>query len=411
MDKAVANYISTFKSDMMLNMPFFGEVFSHVDIVENNSFETACTNGRVIYYNSAFLRSLKKGQRNYILLHELIHIILLHFKRHKGKEEETWNISADYVVNGMLEDVLREAKECGSYMGMPFERPPCGCFLDKYEGQSVEQLYNAIYADNKHNIFKYKIVFLRGRYSRDVQEKPKKVKLTPGDFDLVIELSEEEEAQLEKEIREIVDNAMRNWSKDPSSGVVMREISILKHDKRLPWKRLLRRYLMESDSDDISYDHPERKYLHMEMILPGIGAESIKTNLNNIWAFVDTSGSIDTDELNEFISQLYDICRQFDSTMNIGFWDTRIHEVYKNVSKQKIGDCKTCYSGGTDVNSVYDYLEKEKINPRVLLILTDGQFGAVREDRTKKYRNRTIVVLSPNSWNDQIVQMGKIAKL
>ena len=410
MDKAVANYISAFKSEMMTKMPFFGEVFSHIDVVENNGFETACTNGRVIYYNSAFLRSLRKGQRNYVLLHELIHIILLHFKRHKGKEEEIWNVAADYVVNGVLEDILRIAREHGSYLGIPFDRPPCGCFLEKYDEQSVEELYNAIYGDNKRHKKTYRILLLRSRYDSVIPQKPEKVKPNPGDFDLVIELSEEEEVRLEKEIRDIVEKAAKHWSKDPSKAVVMREINILKHDARLPWKRLLKRYLMESEMDDTSYDHPERKYLHMDMILPGAGVESIKSNLDNIWAFIDTSGSISEEEMNKFISQLYDICRQFDSSMNIGFWDTVMHEVYTNVSKKDIAKCTTSYNGGTDVYAVYDYLEYNKIDPRVMLILTDGFFSMISEDITKKYRKKTIMVLSEEPFG-YIEHMGKVAKL
>lgn len=410
MDKAVADHIAWFKSEMMTKMPFFGEIFSHIDIVENNGFETACTNGRVIYYNASFMKSLKKGQRNYVLLHELIHIILLHFRRHKRKEEEIWNVAADYVVNGLLEEVLREAKKSGSYHGVLFERPPCGCFLEKYEEQSVEQLYNAIYADNRNNKRTYKILLLRNRYDSAIPQKPEKRKLDPGDFDLVVELSEEEERQLEKEVRDIVDNAAKHWSKDPSRAVVMREINILKHDTRLPWKRLLKRFLMEAEMEDTSYDHPERKYLHMDMIVPGIGAESIKSDLDNIWAFIDTSGSISEEELNRFISQLYDICRQFDSSVNIGFWDTCMHEVYTNVSKGDIAKCSTCYNGGTDANAVYDYIEHNKIDPRVMLILTDGCFGMVSEDVTKKYKNRTIMVLSEEPYG-YIEQMGKIAKL
>lgn len=147
----------------------------------------------------------------------------------------------------------------------------------------------------------------------DNQNTDKIAQMNPGDYDLVVELTEEEERILEKEINEIVENALKNWSKDRSSELVKRQLYILKHDKRLPWKKLLKRFLMESEADETSYDHPERKYLHMELIFPGVGSESIKSRLDNIWAFIDTSGSIDEDEMNSFVTQLYEICKQFDS--------------------------------------------------------------------------------------------------
>ena len=409
MDKGVASYISSFKAELMVRMPFWGDILSHVDVVENNGFETACTNGRVIYYNSQFMRSLNKGQRNYILLHELFHIVLLHFKRQNGKDQEIWNVAADYVVNGMLEQLIKETRETSSFMGISFKRPPCGCFLERYDDQSVEEIYNDIYSDNRKKRG-FSILLLRSVYDGSPRNKPEKTKMDPGDFDLVIELTEEEERILEKEINEIVENALKNWSKDRSSELVRRQINILKHDKRLPWKRILKRLLMESEADETSYDHPERKYLHMELILPGVGTESIRSKLDNIWAFIDASGSIDEEEMNAFVTQLYDICRQFDSKANIGFWDTSMHEVFADVSAAKVAECGTYYSGGTDVNAVYDYIEENRIDPRVMLILTDGYFDPPDLNRTKKYRKKTIVVLSEEPYMN-LEHMGKIAKL
>jgi len=408
MDKAVAKYISDFKAELMIKIPFWGDILSHVDVVENNRLETAGTNGKVIYYNSDFLRSLKKGQRNYIILHELFHIVLLHFKRQPNKDEEIWNVASDYVVNGMLDGLAQCVNDYGLFKGIQLMRPPCGCFLDVYDDQSVEEIYNIIYADNrkKHGI---RVLLLRNRYD-SLFEKPEKTRLSAGDFDLVIELSEEEERQLEKEINDIVNNALKNWSKDPSAAIVSRQIRILKHAKRMPWKRILKRLLAESEVEETTYDHPERKYLHMELILPGAGAESIRSKLDKVWAFIDTSGSIGADEMNNFVSQLYDICRQFDSTMNIGFWDTQMHEVYLNVSREGLGKCETSYSGGTDVEAVYDYLDKEKIDPKVVMILTDGCFYPPDVSRVKKYRNKTIMVLSEEPCDD-LSFMGKIAKL
>ena len=408
MDRGVAKYISDLKSELMVKMPFWGDILSHVDVVENNSFETACTNGRVIYYNSSFMRSLSKGQRNYIIFHELFHIVLLHFKRQPNKEEEIWNVAADYVVNGMLDMLAKACANCDSG-GVVFKRPPCGCFLDRYEDQSVEELYNMIYADNKKRKGDFRILLLRRRYNA-IGEKPEKTQMSKGDFDLVIELTEEEERLLEDKINGIVDNAMKNWSKDPTSQLVKRQINVLKHDKRMPWKRILKRFLMESEGDETSYDHPERKYLHMEMILPGAGAESISSKLDNIWAFIDTSGSISEEEMNSFVSQLYQICRQFDSTMNIGFWDTSMHEVYTNVSDKDIAKCATGYSGGTDVNAVYDFLDKNKIDPRVMMILTDGCFDPPDPVRTRKLKGKTIMVLSYETSED-LGHMGRIARL
>ena len=74
------------------------------------------------------------------------HIILLHFRRQKGRDESIWNVAADYVVNGLLEPVSAEYDRYYRRMdcGIRFTRPKQGCFLKEYDGQSVEELYRMI---------------------------------------------------------------------------------------------------------------------------------------------------------------------------------------------------------------------------------------------------------------------------
>ncbi|SCX79424.1 Predicted metal-dependent peptidase [Lachnospiraceae bacterium XBB2008] len=410
MDKALADHISEFRSELMKNMPFFGDIMSHVDVVENNSVETACTNGRVIYYNSSFMHRLSVWQQNYIMMHELMHIILLHFSIKIGMDEHLWNVASDYVVNGLLEEGLGIKEGPSKRYNIGFDKPDFGCFLSSYTGQAVEQLYHALYQDNKNNRRSPYVLLIRDGYGLPVKLKPVKRKMDPGGYDIIFDLTPAEAELLKNEIKKLVDDATKSWSDDPSIQIVAEELNILKHADRLPWKKLLKRFLMEAEAEDTSYDHPERKYLHMELILPGAGTESVRSNLENIWAFVDSSGSISQDELNRFVSELYDICRQFDSNVNIGFWDTSVHDVYTNVAKDDIARCNVNYRGGTDANSVYDYLEKNRIDPKVMLILTDGWFERVSDFRAKQYKRKTIVVLSaPTDRN--VSNLGKVARL
>lgn len=402
--------ISEFRTELMQKMPFYGDILSHLDVVEDNDIESAGTNGRTIYYNRRFVERLNSGQLNYIMMHELFHVLLFHFKRHKGKDGEIWNVAADYVVNGLLDVLIDKNHHNHVDYGIPFEKPPFGCFLDSYEGQSAEELYKTIYEKNIKNPMRHFFIFVLKEYDFNGNAINIKVKINSKDMDLIGNLSKEEIEQLEKEITNLIENAEKNWSKDSSRMLIARQLNILKHEKRIPWKKLLKRFLMEGDAEDTSYDHPERKYLHMDMILPGIAETSVRTKMDHIWAFIDTSASIDSDEMNEFATQLYDICKQFDSTVNIGYWDTEMHEVYMNVSKNRITRCVSYYSGGTDANAIYDYLEENKINPRVMLILTDGYFEPVNEMRVRKYKNKTILVLTNGSKRD-FGGMGKMARL
>ncbi len=403
--------ISDFRTRLLLKMPFYGEMLSRIDIVETGQFETACTNGRVIYYNRRFFEKLTRGQQNYVLMHELFHILLLHFRRDKAKEPEIWNVSADYVVNGLLEPLIRGRDRAGEDYGIEFEKPPMGCFLDHYHGESAEELYSKIYALNKKIKVRKVVLLLADDYSYFDDCNPRLEKLNHKDFDLTVELNERESMQVAGIIRKLVLEGEKKWSKDPSFQLIKRAISILKNEKRIPWKKLLIRFLKNTeDYEDVSYSTPERKYIHMDMILPGTGKITKRTELKGIWAFIDTSGSISEHEMNMFISELYHLCRMFDSELNVGFWDTEMHEVYRNVKPENLTDCTTQYRGGTDACAVYDYISKNNIKPRVMLILTDGCFDPVPHDKVRPYRDKTIIVL-PGNLDDADEYMGKITKL
>lgn len=402
--------ISDFRAQLLLKMPFYGEIISRVDIAATKQVvETAGTNGRVIYYNPEYFKTLTKGQQNYVLMHELFHILLLHFKRDKSKEKEIWNVAADYVVNGLLEPLVSKRLWEYKNYGIEFDKPPSGYYLDNYEGEAVENLYKKIYADNSKNKKKKILLLLSGDYSRSFGRDLASTKLDPKDFDLIIELDEQESRQLSDSIQKLTENAEKKWSNDPSIQLIKRELNILKNEKRISWKKLLKRFLNESEYVDVSYDSPERKYIHMDLILPGEGKMTKKNELKGIWAFIDTSGSISDHEMNMFISELYRLCKQYNSKMNIGFWDTAMHEVYENVKLEDIAKCTTQYSGGTDAEAVYDYIKENNINPHVMLILTDGYFSTVPDYKIKPYRKRTIVVLSDKS-NEMDDYLGKVAK-
>ncbi len=403
--------ISDFRTKLLLKMPFYGEVLSHIDIMQSEEIETAATNGKVIFYNERFFRGLNDGELNYVLMHELFHVILLHFRRRKGRDESIWNVAADYVVNGLLDTLVRNDRRPWRHRdyGIRFIRPKEGCFLEEYRDQSVEELYRMIREDNKDNKRTFRILLLCSRYG-PIRKVSEKRKLDPRDFDLIIIPDESRSEQIAESIRKITEDAAKRFSSDPSMGLIGREIKLLKHDKRLPWKKLLMRFLSAQEAEDVSYDRPERKYLHMEMILPGESDQGRKNDIKDVWAFIDTSGSISEYEMNRFMTQLYRICVQFGTRVNIGFWDTEMHEVYRNVEHKKITDCTSAHYGGTTIRAVYDYIRENRIEPKVMLILTDGYFGDIERSVAAKFKNRTILVLSTEPDED-LSYIGKIARL
>ncbi len=72
----------------------------------DESVETACTDGTVIRWNPAFVDSLSNDEVFGVLVHELMHIALLHTviaKQYAG-QFDLLNIAADLAINSMLDD-------------------------------------------------------------------------------------------------------------------------------------------------------------------------------------------------------------------------------------------------------------------------------------------------------------------
>ena len=71
----------------------------------------------------------------------------------------------------------------------------------------------------------------------------------------------------------------------------------------------------------------------MDLILPGHGPTDDK--LEEIWAFVDSSGSISKDELSQFLTQLHRIVKEFGCITNICYWDTEVTDTYLKIKSEK----------------------------------------------------------------------------
>ncbi len=393
-DEGIRLGLTKFKMDMMRAYPFYGDIMLKIPLIEDKNIPTACTNGRNIRYNPNFFRDLSEGERNYIYLHEVMHIMLLHWKRCGYRDPEIWNVAADWVINSRLDSFKYRMPNY-----IKFNKPLQGCFLDiRYRQDYTEKLYD-IMINQKIKSTKDGCIFIdKRKYDNPIK-----------DLDAPDKLSEEESESTSKMVKAMVQDAMKRRGGEESL-YLPREIMQLVATKKLPWRKLLYDFLQEKEDDESSYFTPERKYIHMDLIVPGIGKKD--DDLGEIWAFIDSSGSIGGDELSQFMTQLYRVAKEFECTFNIAFWDTEVTDVYKGITKKEdILKCMANHSGGTNINCVYDYLRDNHIKPEVMIILTDGYFGTLLNP-DKKLKEKTILVLSKDSADiPDNNDIGRLAKL
>lgn len=94
--------IVALKRKMLVKYPFFGSIVTNVDYKEQKSILTAATDGKTIYYNPEYLKSLSTEEQTFIFAHEVCHIAFNHILRSEGKDPELWNIATDAVINQFL---------------------------------------------------------------------------------------------------------------------------------------------------------------------------------------------------------------------------------------------------------------------------------------------------------------------
>ena len=100
--------------------PFLGELYLRVEKHHRTQAALAATDGFRLYLNTKRLNELPEECLNFVLLHELLHIILRHrYPKNMPFHEKIFrNISFDLVANWLLMSMSLELK----HKGLPIMR-------------------------------------------------------------------------------------------------------------------------------------------------------------------------------------------------------------------------------------------------------------------------------------------------
>ena len=176
---------------------------------------------------------------------------------------------------------------------------------------------------------------------------------------------------------------------------------------KINWRSILRKFLVKSNKKEYTFAHPDKRFLGRKT---ANGKTQVYAgphkygggDLENIKIAIDTSGSITTKDLGIALTQIEDMFKKYNAHAELLYWDTRVRAVYEFDDVDELLKKEPMGGGGTDVNCVFDYFESSKeykmhrkAKPSLLLIFTDGYFGTVDKDYSKKYKN-TVWILHDN---------------
>ena len=355
----------TARVGMLLRASFFGNLATRLKLVNADEWcPTAATDGRNFYYNSRFVDMLKPKEVEFLFGHEVLHCVYDHFGRRGDRDPQLFNIANDYCVNADL-----KKHRVGEFI----TSVPC-LYNPEYEGLSSEEIYDVLYENaEKIDIDKLLEKLLDEHLDGDDETDDGGGKDGKGNRP---RMSAEERAKVRDEIKEamLAAAAASDGAGNLPAGVkrILQDLTAPK----MSWRELLRMQLESTLKSDYTWMRAGRKGWHMDAIMPGQKPDE----LIDIAVMIDASGSIDPHMLRDFISETQGIMEQFQSyKIHVGTFDTRVYNAvqYDSENLDSMTDYEVEGGGGTDFDCIFEYLKEEQIEPKRLVVFTDGYpFGS-----------------------------------
>jgi predicted metal-dependent peptidase len=369
LDREVREKLITARVGLLLRASFFGNLATRLKLVNADEWcSTAATDGRNFYYNSRFIDMLKPKEIEFLFGHEVLHCVYDHFGRRGDRDPMLFNVANDFAVNADL-----KKHRVGEFI----TSVPC-LYDPKYEGKSSEEIYDDLYENaEKINLSDLIDKLLDdhldgegdGEGDEDGDDKDGKGKGRP-------KLSAEERQKIRDEIKEAV---LAAAAASDGAGNLPAGVKRLIQDMTAPkmnWRELLRMQLESTIKSDFTWMRASRRGWHMDAVMPGMKNDE----LIDIAIGIDASGSIDERMLRDFLAETQGIMDQFQSyKIHIFTFDTRVYNPaqYNSDNLDTICDYEVKGGGGTDFDAIYNYLKEEQIEPKRLIVFTDGYpFGS-----------------------------------
>jgi len=363
-DSQVREKIIGARIALLLKAPFFGNLATRLKIENADDWcPTAATDGRKLYYNTEFLKKMPAKQLEFLIGHEVLHLVYDHMGRNGDRDRRLFNCAADYCVNQDLLD-----QKIG-------EKIPVGLYDTKYRGWSAEEVYDDLYKNaDKISIEDLEEMLLDEHLDGDAsdngdgegEEREGKGSGRP-------KLTEEEKKQIRDEIKEAVITAAQTVGAGNLPSGVKRLIKDLT-EPQLNWRELLQQQIQSTIRADYSWTRPSRRGWHVDAVLPGNDLEKEI----DICVAIDASGSMSDDMLKDILSEVKGIMQSYNS-FNLHLWsfDTEVYgaTVFTAENIDEIMDWEVQGGGGTMFEANWQYMVDNDIAPKKFVMFTDGYPG------------------------------------
>lgn len=375
--------ISIQRTKLLLDNPFFGFLAIQLEVIEDaDNTPTMSTDGTNLYVNPKFVQSLSDPELQFVMAHEVMHIALDHIPRLNNRDSSTWNKATDYVINQEL--------AANKSMKMPKD----GLINNAFRSMSAEDIYDTL--------MKQKQQQSKGQDSQDGASQGAKRPETTGvapdpngtpDKDPgksgSIQYPKGTPQQVEKQLADAkvkVSQAIaiakaQNAGTIPQSIQRLIELAKPKQD----WRPILRNYIDDACQQNYSWARQSRHSIahtgNPKPYLPG----TINDGTSHVVVAIDTSGSINQDILNTFISEVQAAADTSSiQKITVIYADAKVHREDTFLLGDVI-QANPKGGGGTDFRDTFEHIRKHHNAAPLVIYFTDmetSSFGTAPDAPT-----------------------------
>ncbi len=372
----------------MQTHPFLSLLLMYLKFVAVSEMKKMSTNGRCIYFSPDFVDKLYKHELDYILCHQIMHIIYGHIWRPYDREGDDYHFACDILINSLLTN-YGFAEKRYAHLGNVYRKIPC-------KDKSVDEMTpEEIFKELPYSLYLFD-ERTRSKFLMDEElwwnEKEDvggsgEVILDLAELDGVLRETQEETGGLsgsgidlkqEWQGRAVSAASFLESCRENNKGAndvpefVKRMIDKMK-EPTIDWKKILNNFVQERICD-YSFSPPDRRFSDTDFFLPDFNEKDFVSK--EVLFMVDTSGSVGDEDLAVVYSEIRGAIEHFGGklTGKLGFFDTA---VTSPLPFENIGDLMKIIpygGGGTDFTVIFDYIRTNYRDelPACIVIFTDG---------------------------------------
>jgi predicted metal-dependent peptidase len=350
---------------LLFNQPFFGSLTMQLPLQEENTWcTTAAVDGRYIYWNRKFFESLTLDETIFVLCHEIMHVVYDHFGRRSHRDPGYWNMAGDFVINSMLINEKIGAMPMKPVVDKDEEgntSQRVGLYDKRYEGWTSEAVYDDL---QKRQVKKQMTLDVHIQLGKDAQDGDGKKQMKG----IPIEVDEEALKGIRESLKDKILQAAQAAAGKMPAGIARLVDHLV--EAKINWRDYIRETIQSQLTADYTWHKPNRRHSSSDIVFPSL----IKEETIDVEVSIDQSGSISAEMARDFLSEIMGITEQYSSyRIAVSTFDTKLYnrQVFTEDNIDEMLTYEPKGGGGTDIGVVWRYLQKNAIEPKLLIVFTD----------------------------------------